>query len=151
MITIQDKDIKGYSRADGVHWYWGDTEIAVIDQSTGEIEWCVRKYNLPDEVIQSIRDLRQRPIGRWVIEVKQIDYSATQHGFDVLINGDKVANFGDGTGIGKALYSDDPKLKENPGKYVYATFWHPHDDIYHISDKAKDIFKPNWRKENDNE
>ncbi len=145
MKTVQGKPIKGYSYADGIHWHWGDTEVAVIDQSTGEIEWCERKSRFPDEVIQTIRDLRPRALARWIIEVKQIDYSATQHGFDVLINGERVANFGDGVSIGEVVFSDDPKLKENPGKYVYATFWHPHDDIYHVSDKAKDIFMPDWR------
>ena len=35
---------------------------------------------------------------------------------------------------------------EELGRFVYACFWHPLDNVYHYSDKFKDIFKPNWRK-----
>ena len=30
MQTINGKEIKGFSCADGVHWYWGDKEVAVL-------------------------------------------------------------------------------------------------------------------------
>lgn len=29
MKTIQGKEIKGYSYADGIHWYWGDNHIII--------------------------------------------------------------------------------------------------------------------------
>lgn len=37
-MKVKGQKLKGYSYADGIHWHWGDTEIAVIDQVTSEIE-----------------------------------------------------------------------------------------------------------------
>ena len=40
MKEINGRKIIGYSYADGVHWYWGDKEVAVINELRREIE-CV--------------------------------------------------------------------------------------------------------------
>lgn len=56
MEMINGKEIKGYSYADGVHWYWGDTEVAVINEYRREIEWCDRTFNFPKEVVDEIRN-----------------------------------------------------------------------------------------------
>lgn len=55
MQTINGKEIKGFSHADGVHWYWGDKEVAVINESRKEIEWCDRTFKFPENVINAIR------------------------------------------------------------------------------------------------
>ena len=56
MKIIQGKEIKGYSYADGVNWYWGDKEVAVINELRREIEWCDRTFNFPQEVVDDIRN-----------------------------------------------------------------------------------------------
>ena len=126
---VHGKPVKGYSRADGVHWFWGDTEVAVIDEFTSEIEWCVRKFTLPEDVIQHIRDLRPRPKATWTVAVKEIKPSVCGSIVDVQINGRSVASFSK---------QDDSKLE--PGKYVRSAFWHKLDNIYHISEQAKKVF-----------
>ena len=89
-MEIKGKELTGYSYADGVHWHWGNTEIAVIDQATSEIEWCVRKCSLPAEVIQAVRDRRPKADGKWVIEVRRVSQSATQGALLVQIDGETV-------------------------------------------------------------
>jgi len=136
---IQGKEMKGYSYADGVHWHWGDQEVAVIDQVTSEIEWCVRKCSLPDEVVQAVRDRRQKAAGKWTIEVKRVSQSATQGTLLVQINGETVMMFGDDKILGENGW--ESKIPdEELGRLVYSTFWHPMDQIYHYSDKARKLF-----------
>ncbi len=36
---------------------------------------------------------------------------------------------------------------EELGQFVYACLWNSMDKFYHCSDRFKDIFKPNWRKD----
>ena len=136
MKELHGKPVKGYSRADGVHWYWGETEVAVIDEFSSEIEWCVRKFTLPEDVIQHIRDLRPRPKATWTVEVKEVKPSACGSIIDVCVNGKSI------THISK---DDDTEL--NPGKYVREAFWHKHDNVYHISEKAKKAFDPGYASE----
>lgn len=58
-------ELKGYSFADGVHWHWKDREVAIIDPETSEIEWCVRKFELPQDVIDAVRS--KKPCGKgWI-------------------------------------------------------------------------------------
>lgn len=78
MLEIKGKEIKGYSYADGVHWYWGDKEIAIIDHVRSEIQWLVRTFELPNEAIDAIRDKIPRPSGTWLIEARRSEISATQ-------------------------------------------------------------------------
>ncbi len=141
-MEIQGKELMGYSYADGVHWHWGDREIAVIDQATSEIEWCVRKCSLPDGVVQAVRDRRQKAAGKWIIEVKRVSQSATQGTLLVQINGETVMTFGDDKILGENGWESripDEKL----GRLVCSAFWHPLDQTYHYSDKARKIFSAN--------
>lgn len=141
-MEIKRKELIGYSYADGVHWHWGDREIAVIDQATSEIEWCVRKCSLPDEVIQAIRDRRPKAAGKWIIEVKRMSQSATQGTLLVQINGETVMTFGDDKVIGENGW--ESKIPdEELGRLVCSAFWHPLDQTYHYSDKAKKLFRAN--------
>ena len=138
-MEIKGKELIGYSYADGVHWHWGDQEVAVIDQMTSEIEWCVRKCSLPDEVIQAVRDRRPKAAGKWTIEVKRISHSATQGTLLVQINGEAVMTFGDDKILGENGW--ESKIPdEELGRLVYSTFWHPMGQIYHYSNKARKLF-----------
>ena len=86
------KEVKliGYQYADGVHWHWidngTDKEVAVINDR-GEIEWCVRTYNLPEEVVAEIRNKVPRPSGTWLIEARRIRHSVTQGTISIFVNG----------------------------------------------------------------
>lgn len=133
-------NLTGYNFADGVHWYWNDKEIAIIDETTNEIEWTVRKYTLPIEVIKAVKSKRNTSLAEWKIEVRANRISATQGTVGVYINGDLIHSWRD-------EYKDGYFESENsnPGDYVFASMWHKHDEIYHYSDKVKDIFKPTWR------
>ena len=145
MLKIDDKEIKGYSFADGVHWYWGDREVAVIDQFTSEIEWCERKCYFPQEVIEFIRSRKPKASAKWVIEAKRISDSATQGEVVIQINGKTVATFADDKMIGADKKYHSRYSDENLGRLVIAAFWHKYDDVYHLSDRAKDVFYPKWR------
>lgn len=134
-------ELKGYNRADGIHWYWKNKEIAVIDQVTSEIEWCVRKFTLPDEIVQAVRDRKPRASGQWLIEAKRVVTSVTQGNIIISINGNPVMTFADdkiledGTWVSKI---PDDEL----GRLVCATLWHPYDNIYHYSDASRKIIYP---------
>lgn len=142
---IKGKELKGYSFADGIYWHWGDTEVAVIDQATSEIEWCVRKYTLPQEVIEAVRGKKLEAAGKWLIEAKRISYSATQGSIQIWINGQQLIAFND-----DKVISDGKWISKIPdedlGKLVCSAFWHPLDNVYHYSDKAKELFCPDMEK-----
>lgn len=146
MLKIEDKEIRGYQFADGVHWYWGDEEVAVINQYTSEIEWCKRKLYFPKTVIEAIYSKKPNLSAKWIIEAKRISNSVTQGVIDIQINGKSVLTFNDDKELrsdGKyhSQYSDDEL-----GQFVIAALWHKYDDVYHYSDRAKKIFDPNWKK-----
>ena len=149
MSKVLGKDLTGYQYANGVHWFWGTQEIAVIDNVTSDIEWYVPLYKLPAAVITEIRELKPKVSGKWLIETKRIKISTTQEEIAIFINGKEVIRFGSEVKIGDdgeyhSIYSD-----EELGKLVYSLFWNKHDDICHYSDKAKDVFYPKWRFEED--
>lgn len=139
---IKGKEVKGYSYVDGVHWHWGDQEIAVIDQVTSEIEWCVRKCSLPVEVIQAVRDRRPKAAGKWTVEVKRISQSTTQGSLLVQIDGKTVMTFSDDKVLGESGWKSKTP-DEELGRLVCSAFWHPLDQTYHYSDRAKKIFSAN--------
>lgn len=145
----KEMKIIGYQYADGVHWHWidngTDTEVAVINDR-GEIEWCVRTYNLPEEVVAEIRNKVPRPSGTWLIEARRVRHSVTQGTINIFVNGKDM----------DMCFNDEMKLNENGeyesttpdseiGKCVYACLWHKLDDVYHYSERFKDVFYPNWR------
>ena len=150
-MEIKGKEIKGFQYADGVHWWWGDKEVAVIDDHTGDIEWCDRTFKYPEEVIKEIRKRRPKPDGVWVIDVRKISPSVTQGYYQVSINGRSLMTFGADKKINANGEWDFDIPDKELGRLVYATFWHPLDHVYHYSDKAKDVFKPNWRKDDNKE
>lgn len=148
MKTIQGKEIKGFSYADGVHWYWGDKEVAVINERRREIEWCDRTFKFPQEVIDDIRNRIPIADGVWIIEARRTSQSATQGTVSIFVNSkDMDMHFNDEKelvdGEWKSTTPDDEL-----GRFVYACLWHKLDDVYHYSDRFKDVFKPGWRKEN---
>lgn len=146
MKTIQGKEIKGYSCADGVHWYWGDKEVAVINELRREIEWCDRTFNFPTEVVNAIRDKIPTPDGQWIIEARRTRSSATQGSISIFVNNKDMDMY----------FEDKMELDDNEnwtsttpdselGKFVYACLWHKYDNIMHYSDRFKRLFKPNWK------
>jgi len=122
-MEIKGKKIKGYNYADGIHWHWGDMEVAVIDQVTSEIEWCVRKSRLPDEVIQAIRSLKPKAAGRWVIEARRISCSATQGEVQIMIDGKPLIVFDDDKVMTENGWASKV-LDEEMGRLVCSAFWH---------------------------
>ena len=142
---IQGKEIKGYCHADGVHWYWGDTEVAVINEVRREIEWCGRTFNFPTEVIEEIRSKMPDNPGTWVIEARRTSISETQGTVSIFLNNkDMDIHFNDNKELVDGKYvSTTPD--EELGKFVYACLWHKLDDMYHYSDRFKDVFRPDWR------
>lgn len=146
---IQGKDIKGYSYADGVHWYWGDKEVAVINEFRREIEWCDRTFNYPQEVIDEIRKKMPNNPGVWVIEARRTRGSVTQGIVSIFVNGkDMDMHFNDKYELVDGEYvSTTPD--EELGKFVYGCFWHKMDEILHYSHRFRKLFKPNWDKECD--
>lgn len=149
MKTIQGKEIKGYSYADGVHWYWGDKEVAVINEQRREIEWCDRTFMFPKEVVEDIRSRIPQPANTWIIEARRTQSSATQGNISIFVNNkDMNMHFEDKM----ELDSEGNWVSTTPdnelGKFVYACLWHKYDNIYHYSDRFKSLFKPNWRNEN---
>lgn len=139
--------LKGFSYADGVHWYWKEKEIAIIDQRTSEIEWCVRRSSLPNKVIDAIREKKPKTSGVWMVEARRIRQSVTQGEIHVIINGVTVAVFADDICINAEGNYESTIPDEEIGRFVNSTFWHPYDNVYHTSDCAKDVFYPNWRKD----
>lgn len=148
MKIIQGKEIKGYSYADGVHWYWGDKEVAVINELRREIEWCDRTFNFPQEVVDDIRNRIPVADGVWIIEARRTRSSVTQGNISIFVNNkDMGVNFEDKIEINEEGNWVSTTPDNELGKFVYACLWHPLDHIYHLSDKFKDLFKPGWRKE----
>lgn len=148
-LKIEGKEIKGISYADGVHWYWGYKEVAVINELRREIEWCDRLFNFPDEVVNTIRNKIPIPAGQWIIEARRTKSSATQGNISIFVNNkDMDMHFED------KIECDDngnyvSTISDNElGKFVYACLWHKYDDVYHYSDRFKSLFKPNWKDEN---
>lgn len=86
MQKINGKEIKGFRYADGVHWYWGDKEVAVINELRREIEWCDRTFKFPTEVVNAIRDKISTPDGQWIIEARRTRLSATQGNISIFVN-----------------------------------------------------------------
>lgn len=96
MTIIKGKEIKGYSYADGTHWYWGDKEIAVINEHRREIEWCDRTFKFPKEVVEDIRNRISIAGGVWIIEARRTQSSATQGNISIFVNNkDMSMNFED--------------------------------------------------------
>lgn len=147
MKEIKGKKIIGYSYADGVHWYWGDKEVAVINEFRREIEWCDRTFNYPEEVVRAIRNMMPNNPGTWVIEARRTRSSATSGNVHIFINNkDMDMHFEDKMELINGKYVSTTPDNEL-GKFVYACLWHPHDSVYRYSDRFKDLFKPNWRDE----
>ena len=147
MEEIKGKKIIGYSYADGVHWYWGDKEVAVINEFRREIEWCDRTFNYPEEVVRAIRNMMPNNPGTWVIEARRTRSSATSGNVHIFINNkDMDMHFEDKfeliDGEWKSTTPD-----EELGRFVYACFWHKLDEILHYSHRFRKLFKPNWENE----
>lgn len=142
MGTTNNKELKGFSFADGDHWYFGDEEIAIIDPVTSEIEWVVRKSSLTNDVIEAVRDKKPKHNGRWVVEAKRVDRSATQGSILIQIDGKTIAEFADEKILGDDGFYHSKFSDEELGKLVNGTFWHPMDNVYHDSDRAKYAFYP---------
>lgn len=147
MKEIKGKRIIGYSFADGVHWYWGDVEVAVINEEKREIEWCNRTFCFPKEVVDEIRGKIPQNPGVWIIEARRVKHSATQGNVNIFVNGkDMDMHFEDKYVLVNGEYvSETPD--EELGKFVYACFWHKLDHIYKYSHRFRSLFKKNWDKE----
>lgn len=144
---IEGKPLCGYRYADGVHWWWGEKEVAIVNELNKEIEWCDRINNFPDAVVETIRERVPKTTATWAIEVRRNRISETQGYINVFVNGKNMGiSFEDKielvNGEWKSVVSD-----EELGKYVYACLWNPYDTIYHYSDRFKDVFKPGWKNE----
>lgn len=147
MQEIQGKRIIGYGRADGVHWYWGDEEVAVINEFRREIEWCNRTFHFPEEVVEAVRSKMPSNPGTWIIEARRTRTSTTQGNVHIFVNNkDMEMNFVDEMELVDGKWQSTTP-DEELGKFVYACLWHKLDNVMHYSDRFKDIFKPNWRKD----
>lgn len=110
MQTINGKEIKGFSCADGVHWYWGDKEVAVINESRKEIEWCDRTFKFPEDVINAIRKKIPETNGKWISTIPdemlgKYVYACFWHKLDYLYHySDKF----------KKLFNPDWKKEDEP-------------------------------------
>jgi len=77
-------------------------------------------------------------------EVKRYRQSVTQGMVDILINGEKVMDFGDKIEMiqdGEKYYGEKignwaSKIPDT--KFIIATLYHTCDNIYHYSDKVKE-------------
>lgn len=146
MLKINGKEIKGFRYVDGVHWYWGDKEVAVINELRREIEWCDRTFNFPVEVINTIRDKIPTPDGQWIIEARRTSLSATQGNISIFVNSkDMDMHFEDKMELDENGKYVSTTPDSELGKFVYACLWHPLDETYHYSDRFKRLFKPNWK------
>lgn len=142
-------ELKGYCYADGTHWYWEEKEIAIINESNSEIEWCVRKSSLPAAVVQAVYDKKPKIAGKWIIETRRVRQSATQGEIHVQINGATIAVFSDDIVLNNNGNYESAIPDKELGKFVIAAFWNAYDSIYRLSDRAKDVFDPDWRKTTD--
>lgn len=140
--TIKGKDLVGYSYADGVHWFWGGKEVAIIDEETSEIEWVERKSHFPQEVIDAVRKKKIFPLAKWEITVKRVSFCATRGSILVQINGRTVMTFDDPYILKDGKWVSSVSNDEL-GKYVASAFWNNYDSIYHYSNMAKQIFANN--------
>lgn len=81
------------------------------------------------------------------IEVKRRRLSVTQGMADVFINGKLAISFGDEIVYikeGERYYGDligNYASKKPDVNFIKGLLWHPYDDIYHYSDKAKEIIE----------
>lgn len=140
----KEHEFKGYSRADGVHWYVDEKEVAIIDEVNREIQWLVPKAKLSEDVISTIRGKLPNPAGKWIVEARRNRLSATQGNITIFVNDKPVATYNDemqldGNGQYVSKWSDD-----NIGALVCSTFWHRYDFIYHYSNAVKKVFYPDW-------
>ncbi len=77
------------------------------------------------------------------ITVERRRGSVTQGMADVLINGEKVAEFGDTIELihpGEKYYGEligNWASRKPDTAFIRGLLFHPHDEVYHISDKAK--------------
>ena len=148
MKTIQGKEIKGYSYADGVHWYWGDKEVAVINEQRREIEWCDRTFNFPQEVVDDIRNRIPVADGVWIIEARRTRSSATQGNISIFVNNkDMDMHFEDKMELDDNGNYVSTTPDDELGKFVYACLWHKLDEVLHYSHRFRKLFKPNWDKD----
>ncbi len=81
------------------------------------------------------------------IEVKRIRGSVTQGSADVYVNGEKVMQFQDDIQMikpGKMFYGekiDDWASVVPDANFIASLLWHPWDNMFHYSDKVKEILK----------
>lgn len=119
MKTVCGKEIKGYSFADGIHWYWGDTEVAVINEKRREIEWCDRTFNFPSEVVEDIRNRIPVAAGSWIIEARRTQQSACGSTVSIFVNNKNMhMNFREDYDLNNGEIKKKPD--EKLGEYVYA-------------------------------
>ena len=148
MKIIQGKEIKGYSYVDGVHWYWGDKEVAVINEHRREIEWCDRTFNFPQEVVDDIRNRIPVADGVWIIEARRTRSSATQGNISIFVNNkDMDMHFEDKMELDDNGNWVSTTPDDELGKFVYACLWHKLDEVLHYSHRFRKLFKPNWDKD----
>jgi hypothetical protein len=147
MEIIKGKELVGLRFADGVHWHWGDTEVAVINEVYREIEWCDRVFKFPEEVVSAVRSKMPVQAGQWLIEARRNRISTTQGSICIFVNNQYMdMAFKDEYVLVNGEYESINK-DEDLGKFVYASLWHSHDSVYRYSDRFKSLFKPDWRDE----
>lgn len=133
-------DLKGYLFTDGVHWYYKDEEIAIVNESLREIEWIKSLYQVPKDVIEKIRNSLDNNTGKWVIEARRVRISATQQYIQIYVNNEFTGmSFEDKLVLKNGEYVSTTPDNEL-GKFVCASLWHKYDDVYHYSDRFKNIF-----------
>lgn len=148
MEIVCGKEIKGFCYADGTHWFWGDTEVAVINEKRREIEWCNRIFKFPKEVVEKVRSKLPTTPGVWIIEARRVACSATGGNIHIFVNNNDMGmTFDDKYELAQDGNWHSMMSDEELGKCVYACLWHKYDNVYHYSDRFKDLFNPDWRKE----
>lgn len=83
----------------------------------------------------------------YIFTVKRNRGSVTQGGATVYLNGIEMATFGDDIELiseGKPYYGENiggwaSKLPD--GAFVHGTLFHPHENLYHLSDKVREYLK----------
>lgn len=81
------------------------------------------------------------------IEVKRIRQSVTQGEAAVYVNGEKVIQFGDDIQMvepGQKFYGEkigNWASTKPDAAFIKGLLWHPYDDMYHYSDKVKEILE----------
>lgn len=147
MKKIQGREIKGFRHADGVHWYWGDREVAVINELQREIEWCDRTFKFPKEVVDEVRSKMPTAGGKWIIEARRTQVSTTQRRISIFVNNkDMDMHFKDDVTLNGNGQWESTTPDDELGRFVYACLWNPMDNVYHYSDRFKDLFNSDWRK-----